>query len=480
MTRISTVAALAGRPQAPRKLHRSAIPGVVFLVVAFLVLGLAGAKGGNGGGAGELVIGFVALTVAVVLLAPFLLTALARLSRRAPFAVRMAMRDLARYRARSGAALGAISVGVLIAMVVIIASASRFSNVLDYAGPNVSSTQLIVYTPNGPYGPGGPGNAGAGTGTLTTSIASMSTSAHQIASALGSHEVVTLETTSATIQHAAPGRSYSGPLYVATPQLLKDFAIKKSAVEPTAEVLSMRPGFAALSKMQIVYGNYFAGAGKGGPDAWPCPKSDCLANPSIQEMTSLPAGTSAPNTVITEYAVHKLGLTLVTSGWLIQTSQPLSAAQLSGARSTAAAAGMSIESKSSIPTSATITDWATIVGIALALGVLAMTIGLIRSETAGELRILVATGASSRTRRSVTAATAGALALIGAVIGTAAAYVAVIGFSRTNALDGLSSLTAVPIVNLVSVLVGMPVFAMIVAWLSAWREPKGVSRQLVA
>jgi putative ABC transport system permease protein len=373
-----------------------------------------------------------------------------------------------------------ISVGVLIAMVVIIASASRFSNVLDYAGPNVSSTQLIVYTLNGPYGPGGPGNAGAGTGTLTTSIASMSTSAHQIASALGSHEVVTLETTSATIQHAAPGRSSSGPLYVATPQLLKDFAIKKSAVEPTAEILSMRPGFAALSNMQIVYGNYFAGAGKVGPVAWACPKSDCLANPSIQEMTSLPAGTSAPNTVITEYAVHKLGLTPITSGWLIETAQPLSAAQLSGARSTAAAAGMSIETKSSIPTSATITDWATIVGIALALGILAMTIGLIRSETAGELRILVATGASSRTRRSLTAATAGALALIGAVIGTAAAYVAVIGFSRTNALDGLSSLTAVPVVNLLSVLVGMPVFAVIVAWLSAWREPKGVSRQLVA
>ena len=38
--------------------------------------------------------------------------------------------------------------------------------------------------------------------------------------------------------------------------------------------------------------------------------------------------------------------------------------------------GLSIESKSSIPTSATITDWATIVGVVLALGILAMTIGL--------------------------------------------------------------------------------------------------------
>jgi putative ABC transport system permease protein len=430
---------------------------------------------------GELALGFVTLTVAVVLLSPFLLTLLDRFSRRAPLAIRMAMRDLARYRARSGSALGAISVGVLIAMVVIIATAARFGNALDYAGPNVSSTQLIIYTPNGPYGPGGPGNAGKGGGSSTTSMASMAHSARDIAAALGSHKIIKLETTSATLQHAASGRSYSGPLYVATPQLLKAFGIGKSAIDPTAEILSMRPGFAGLSKMQIVYGNYYSGqgSGPGRSGSWPCPTSDCLANPSIQEISALPAGTSAPNTVITEYAVKRLGLTPITSGWLVETSKPLSAAQLTGARGTAAAAGMSIESKSSIPTSATIIDWATLVGILLALGILAMTIGLIRSETAGDLRILAATGASSRTRRSLTAATAGALALVGAVVGTAAAYVAMIGFSRTNALDGISSLASVPVANLLTILVAMPLVAATVGWLAAWREPKGLSGQVI-
>ena len=34
-------------------------------------------------------------------------------------------------------------------MLVIVLSAQRFGNVLDYAGPNVASNQLIVYTPNG-------------------------------------------------------------------------------------------------------------------------------------------------------------------------------------------------------------------------------------------------------------------------------------------------------------------------------------------
>jgi len=480
MTRISTVSALAGRPAPPRKLRRSAVPGIVLVVVAFLLLGAAGASGGNGGGMGELALGFVALTISVVLLSPFLLTVLNRFSRRTPLAIRMAMRDLARYRARSGSALGAISVGVLIAMVVIIASAARFGNVLDYAGPNVSSTQLIIYTSNGPYGPGGPGNGGKGGGASTTSTASMAHSAREIASALGSRQIITLETTSATLQHAASGRSYSGPLYVATPQLLKAFGIQKSAIDPTAEILSMRPGFAGISKMQIVYGNYYSGQGSGpGGGGWPCPTSDCLADPSMQEISALPAGTSAPNTVITEYALERLGLAPITSGWLVETAKPLSAAQLTGARGTAATAGLSIESKSSIPTSATIIDWATLVGIMLALGILAMTIGLIRSETASDLRILAATGASSRTRRSLTAATAGALALVGAVVGTAAAYIAMIGFSRTSALDGISSLASVPVANLLLILVAMPLVAAIVGWLAAWREPKGLSGQLI-
>jgi putative ABC transport system permease protein len=484
MTRISTVSALAGRPAPPKQLRRSAVPGIVCAIAAFFLLGAAGATGGNGGGVGEIALGFVALTASVVLLSPFLLSVLDRLSRRAPLAIRMAMRDLARYRARSGSALGAISVGVLIAMVVIIASAARFGNVLDYAGPNVSSTQLIIYTSNGPYGPGGPGNANAPGAASTTSLTTMARSARAIARALGSQKLITLESTSATLQHAAPGRSYSGPLFVATPQLIHAFGIEKSAIEPRAEILTMRPGFAGLSKMQIVYGNYFGGQGKGGPSgaggsAWPCPTSDCLANPSMQEISALPSGTSTPNTVITEYAVQRLGLTPVTSGWLVETAKPLSAAQLTGARATAAQAGLSIESKSSIPTSASIIDWATLVGILLALGILAMTIGLIRSETAGDLRILAATGASRRTRRSLTAATAGALALVGAVVGTAAAYLAMIGFSRTNSLDGISSLASVPVANLLTILVAMPLVAATVGWLAAWREPKGLSGQVI-
>ena len=76
-------------------------------------------------------------------------------------------------------------------------------------------------------------------------------------------------------------------------------------------------------------------------------------------------------------------------------------------------------------------NWATVFAIALALGILAMSIGLIRSETASELRTLTATGASTRTRRSLTAVTAGGLAFLGALLGTVAAYVGLAGWFQS-------------------------------------------------
>ena len=106
-------------------------------------------------------------------------------------------------------------------------------------------------------------------------------------------------------------------------------------------------------------------------------------------------------------------------------------------------------------------NWATVFGIALALGVLAMSVGLIRSETASELRTLTATGASSRTRRSLTAVTAGGLAFLGALLGTVAAYVGLFGWFRSNSLEGGVSdiIDHVPWNNLFLIVIAMPVAA---------------------
>jgi putative ABC transport system permease protein len=110
--------------------------------------------------------------------------------------------------------------------------------------------------------------------------------------------------------------------------------------------------------------------------------------------------------------------------------------------------------------------------MALALLVLAMTVGLIRSEGAADLRTLSATGASSRVRRGLTAATAGAMGLLGVVMGTTVAYLAMIAAYRSD----LSRLDRIPVLYLSMMAVGVPVLAYGAGWVFAAREPRGLGR----
>jgi putative ABC transport system permease protein len=479
MARVPVVTALSGRPAPPKRVRRSAIPGLICTAVAFVVLGMSGASGGNGNGMLEVVLGFAALIAGIILLAPTCLALLARLAPRTPVAVRLALRDLSRYRARSGSALAAISVSVMIAVVVTVSAAGRFGNVLDYAGPNLAQDQVVVHLPGWYPGPAGPGSApGASRAT-----ASQAAAARSIASGLGARSVLELVGTNATLLHGAAGRNFSGPVYLATPALLRAFGITAGQVSPSADILTMRPGLAGISRMQLVYGNFYGQAARSGTGeqigltSFPCPKGTCLANPSIQTAGALPSGTSAPNTVITQHAVSALHLRPFASGWLVQTAHPPTAAQISNARVAAAAAGLTIETRSSIPSVTAITGWATAAGILLALCILAMSIGLIRSETASDLRILTATGATGPTRRMITAATAGTLGLVGAVLGTAAGYLGTVAWFRDSPQDGLSALASVPVWNLVIILAGLPLAAWVAGWLLAGREPAAIGRR---
>jgi putative ABC transport system permease protein len=476
ITNVPIVTALSGRPAPPKQIRRSAVPGIVLLAIAFLVLGYSGSRQGTGG-APALVLGLAVLIPAVILLSPFCLSALARLGARSPVAVRLALRDLARYRARSGSALAAISLGVLIAVIIAVVAAARYGNSLDYAGPNLASNQLVAYTAIGPYGPPAVGG-GPPSPPTQSQVQAMARSVNLLASSLGGHDIE-LDLSSATLFYNGPGRNWNGPVYVATPALLRAFGIRESQVDPTADILTMRPGISSLTGMQIIYGPAVGPKGGGGPGAGlSCPRGSCVANPLIQEMPALPSGTSAPNAVITEHAIHQLGLQTQVAGWLVQTPKPLTGPQINNARLAAAAAGLSVETKNDEPSSSEVINLATAFGIALALAILALSVGLIRSETARDLRTLAATGASAWTRRTLTAATAGALGLLGALIGTAAGYIAVIGWIRGSSLNGgISALGNIPAQNLLLILVGMPLAAAVIGWLLAGREPTAIARQ---
>jgi putative ABC transport system permease protein len=494
MARIPVLAALSGRPAAPHRVRRSAIPGLAVLGAGFALVTIAGSATGAVSSskvtALALVIGLLALAVSIVLLAPVCLALLALLARPVPIAARLALRDLSRYRARSGSALGAISIAVLIAVVICVQVAARYANVLDYVGPNLAANQLVLYAPPVAGSTSGPGPQGGGLapgtdlGYTRRELASLTATADRMAAGLRSRGPIQLDMPNASLQRAVPGRNWNGNIFVATPALLHAFGIRASQIDPAADVLTARPGLSGLSEMQLTFGNY--GQSGGGPNnagtsqSFPCPRSDCLASPVIQEIGSLPAGTSAPNTLFTEHAIKTLhlagGISLL--GWLIQTPQPLTPSQISNAQQEASAVpGMSIETRSNLPSSAEILSAATLFGVLLALVILAMTIGLIRSESASDLRTLAATGASSSMRRSLTAVTAGVVALVGAVLGAAAGCIGCIAYARSNSLDGLSTLSNVPVRYLLIIVLGMPAIATVGAWLLAGREQRGMGRQ---
>jgi putative ABC transport system permease protein len=485
VSRIPIVAALSGRPPRPQPAHRFAAAGGLLLGTGLILLSFA-----DENRIAFILTGTVASVVGVLLLAPLAIHAVAKLAGRSSIAIRLALRDLARYQARSGAALGAATLAVAIAATIAISAAAAQG---PPAVSNLATNQLNLYVGSGGTGPASP------IPVLTPAQqAALQARVDQLAGTLGAHTVLPLDAPyvagAAIVQpQPGPGGQSGGlipaalaritptgqggenvsalvQLYVATPALLAHYGITPTQVSPTADIITSR---ADLSHLQIFLGEV-RGPTPGGAPAGPAsaPSSD-LAHPNIQTINRLPPYTSDPDTLLTSHGLQVLGLEQLPAGWLVQTPHPLTTAQINAARRVAASAGLSVETTSGQQSLAPLRNWSTAAGILVALGVLAMTVGLIRSETANDLRTLTATGASSAARRALTGATAGALALLGALIGTAGAYAALLAWHRSN----LHPLTYVPIGNLIILLAALPLLATAGGWLLAGREPPAISRQ---
>ncbi|HEY1737281.1 MAG TPA: FtsX-like permease family protein, partial [Acidimicrobiia bacterium] len=99
--RVPVVAALSGRPPKRQPAHRFAAAGVLVLALGIVLLAFTDQRR-----AGFVIGGIIASVVGLLLLAPLAIQSVARLARHTPISVRLALRDLSRYQARSGAALG--------------------------------------------------------------------------------------------------------------------------------------------------------------------------------------------------------------------------------------------------------------------------------------------------------------------------------------------------------------------------------------
>ncbi len=183
----------------------------------------------------------------------------------------------------------------------------------------------------------------------------------------------------------------------------------------------------------------------------------------------------APTSFITLDGLRRRGWKQIPSGWLVEPSRPLTSEQIADARDFAAAGGLTIETQRESTSFTTLIAIATAAGALLALAILAMTVGLIRSESAGDLRTLTATGATSRIRRTLTAATAGALALLGALLGVAGAYLVL----AATYFDKLDYLGRIPVLYLAPDGRRHPLAAAAAGWLLAGREPPAIARAAI-
>ncbi|MET1050349.1 MAG: FtsX-like permease family protein, partial [Acidimicrobiales bacterium] len=460
VSRAPVTEALSGRPPTPRPARRSAIvaTGCIVAGTAGLVFGLDTVHDE----ANPLLVlpSIPLLVIGLLLISPLAVGALAASGSRLPVAPRLALRDLSRYRARSGTALAAISLSLGLAMAIVLAATAAQAGTTE---GNLSDRQILFRLGGGePFVPV----------RSPEEVAALEEAVARFAATLDESRVLALEavadpaveTFEGHDQHpvatlAWPVNEHTNrdidPLYVATPELARRLGIDLAAVPRDTDVLT------GSDRSELFIVNV----------ADPALRDD----PAQALRIPAPAYSSVPAALMTAAAMERDGLVAVPSGWLVDATDPLTDAQRDAARRVAADAGLTAEIRDEQGGLGTLRQSATATGALFALGVLAMTVGLIRSESGQDLHTLTAAGATSTTRRTLTAATAGGLALLGALLGTASAYLALgAGYSHE-----LGELTPMPVPEIIAVLIGLPLLATASGWLLAGREPDALGRAAI-
>lgn len=471
--RLPVMLALSGRPPKPRPARHAAIASA-----ALIAIGIASLAFSERHRPPLIILGIVATIFGCLLLGPPAIRVFSRVAGSLSVAPRLALRDLVRYQARSGAALAAVALALgITATVVVVVSAEAAKRSAEPT--NLSNRQIRVYL-------GPPQARELIPSRALGQLARLDTSIQQIAGGLDHASVMPLrkaiqpgarpffESSSGLrvrptieLMKQVGRRTFTleAQLYVATPAVLRYLGIDPATIDPGTDFLVDR----GMSTNQFVFPSFTS--------------RRLFAVTKVQRVRirghllgsamGLPAERVA---FVTLSGLRRRGWKEIPAGWLVQSSRPLTGEQIAKSRDIAAQAGLAIEVQSGRTSLAKPMAIATAAGALLALGILAMTVGLIRAESAGDLRTLTAAGATSGIRRKLTAATAGALALLGAVLGVAGAYVALLATYH----DDLGYLSHVPLLYLGLTVLGVPLAAAAAGWLLAGREPSAIARTVIA
>lgn len=465
--RVPITLALSARPPQPKRVRRSAAAAAVLCVLGVVSLRFvqrneAADRDALGPADVALAVGgTLAIGFALLFVGPLAIRLLAAIGARLPVAPRLALRDLARHQARSSAALAAISVALAIPTATVVAARVLEQTAVE---GNLSDRQLLIWID--PPGRRVPDRAPAQLEAIEDRV-------RQYTATLADPTVIPIdvaidpgETPHADAEGERIGRvpvrvgQQTGPdsstdpeaVPVATAELLRYYGVDPASVGQTTDLLTTQPRSDLLLMPES----------RGTARSFPRATTERLPNPRFQ---------SLPTTLLTPAALQRHDWKPLRTGWLVESSQPLTDEQLTGAREFALDAGLVVEDRDKRDELLALRATATAAGTVLALAILAMTVGLIRAEAAGDLRTLTATGATGRIRRTLTSATAGGLALLGGILGIGAAYTVILASSSR---DQFHELGRVPVVDLLVIAVGVPLVAAALGWLLAGREPRSL------
>jgi putative ABC transport system permease protein len=362
VARAPVTEALSNRPPHPRPTHRSATLGAAFLVVGAGCLALAGQNRPP-----LLIAGMLGMALGILYLSPIAIRFLAALGHQGPLAVRLSLRDLARHQARSAAALAAIglALGIAFALIVAVSAAQH-----PASSGNLSDRQILIQM-------GEPGNPVIPVHS-SSELQALAAQVHQIAATLHKPQVISLAMpVDPAIKPVPPGPdgstggqpvaeldipaqaasasrgprqsgSYSAyPLYVATPQLLRYLGVGPATIPVGTDMVSVRSGDLTIEN---------------------------VSTPQTTLKVKRLAGSaysSAPTSAMTLSGIARRHWSQIAAGWLVQSSEPITSAQVVEARHLAALAGFTIVTRDGQQSLAAVRLGAAVAGVLLALGVLA-------------------------------------------------------------------------------------------------------------
>ena len=251
VARLPTLLALSGRPPQPRPARHSAIAAAALITVGIGCLALS-----DRDRVPLIIAGIVATILGTLLLGPLAIRIFSGAAGHAPIGTRLALRDLARYQARSGAALAAITLALGIAAAVTVTAAAEEKKDDDRMAaelPNLSDRQIRVYT--GPtqdpeliplplQTPAQLARSAARVRQIAAGLGQAAVIPLRKAVQPGERPIVTFEGDRALVavgfsKQASPKNWTRGSgLYVATPALLRYLGIDPATVDPSADFLA--------------------------------------------------------------------------------------------------------------------------------------------------------------------------------------------------------------------------------------------------